>query len=298
MIIPTGDDDPRMSTAKRQTLADFMYYSLCAGQTKAGPYGYSPLPLNLVQAGFQQIAKLKAADPDVDLTDRDVRSCNNPTFDGKNLNSNVLAEIAPQPAACDKVGAGPCGTDTGTNKPTTDDARRRRRRPAAVATATGGGGGGGGGGWRAGATRHRSIDPETGEVVGDDGHDARPGEAIYANPTELAADRAVDQRTFGWLAVARAARPGAAPRAVRRARSAAARRQRVGGRRDEAASCAPASLLAAVARRARRRDRGADRRCPTGSSGARPPTAGARPRRSPASSSRPTGRRTRSRATR
>ena len=39
-----------MTTAKRQTLVDFMYYSLCEGQAKAGPYGYSPLPLNLVQA--------------------------------------------------------------------------------------------------------------------------------------------------------------------------------------------------------------------------------------------------------
>ena len=72
MVIPTGASDQRMTTAKRQTLGDFMYYSLCAGQTKAGPYGYSPLPLNLVQAGFEQIAKLKAADPAVDLTDRDV----------------------------------------------------------------------------------------------------------------------------------------------------------------------------------------------------------------------------------
>ena len=62
MVIPTASDDPRMTTAKRQTLADFMYYSLCAGQTKAGPYGYSPLPLNLVQAGFEQIAKLGKAD--------------------------------------------------------------------------------------------------------------------------------------------------------------------------------------------------------------------------------------------
>ena len=121
MIIPTGPTDVRMTTAKRQTLADFLYYSLCAGQTKAGPYGYSPLPLNLVQAGFEQIAKLKVADPLVDLTDRDVRSCNNPTFDGKNLSKNKLAEIAPQPAACDKVGEGPCGTDTGTNEPSTDD---------------------------------------------------------------------------------------------------------------------------------------------------------------------------------
>ncbi|UUZ61559.1 hypothetical protein [Nocardioides sp. B-3] len=50
MIIPTGATDQRMSTAKRQTPADFMYYSLCEGQSKAGPYGYSPLPLNLVQS--------------------------------------------------------------------------------------------------------------------------------------------------------------------------------------------------------------------------------------------------------
>ncbi|WP_296606198.1 phosphate ABC transporter substrate-binding protein PstS, partial [Nocardioides sp.] len=92
MIIPTGKDDPRMTTAKRQTLADFMYYSLCSGQTKAGAYGYSSLPLNLVQAGFDQIAKLKQADSAVDLTDRDVRTCNNPTFDGKNLSRNLLAE--------------------------------------------------------------------------------------------------------------------------------------------------------------------------------------------------------------
>ena len=61
MIIPTGAQDQRMTTAKRQTLADFMYYSLCEGQSKAGPYGYSPLPLNLVQAGFQQLAELKKA---------------------------------------------------------------------------------------------------------------------------------------------------------------------------------------------------------------------------------------------
>ena len=53
MIIPTGGSDTRMTTAKRQTLADFIYYSLCGGQTSAGSYGYSPLPLNLVQAGFE-----------------------------------------------------------------------------------------------------------------------------------------------------------------------------------------------------------------------------------------------------
>ena len=107
MIIPTGATDSRMTTAKRQSLADFLYYSLCTGQTKAGDYGYSPLPLNLVTAGFSQIAQLKKADPAVDLTDRDVTTCNNPTFDGKNPNKNLLAEIAPPPAACDEDGRGP-----------------------------------------------------------------------------------------------------------------------------------------------------------------------------------------------
>ena len=86
-----------MTTAKRQTLADFLFYSLCAGQTKAGPYGYSPLTLNLVSAGFDQVKKLKAADSGVNLNNRDVRSCNNPTFDGKNPNANKLAKLAPMP---------------------------------------------------------------------------------------------------------------------------------------------------------------------------------------------------------
>ena len=172
MIIPTGSDDPRMTTAKRQTLADFMYYSLCAGQTKAGPYGYSPLPLNLVQAGFSQIAKLKQADPAVDLTDRAVTSCNNPTFDGKNLSKNVLAETAPQPAACDKVGDGPCGTSTGsTQHPEHRRGGTGNDGGTGGGTGTGttggggtGGGGGGGGGSGGGDSPrgHRSGDRPAG----------------------------------------------------------------------------------------------------------------------------------------
>ena len=121
MIIPTGAQDQRMSTAKRQTLGDFMYYSLCEGQAKAGPYGYSPLPLNLVQAGFTQLAKLKEADPAVDIENRDATKCNNPTFVAGNLKQNKLAQIAPQPAACDEEGEGPCGTSTGTGEPSTDE---------------------------------------------------------------------------------------------------------------------------------------------------------------------------------
>lgn len=204
MIIPTGADDSRMTTEKRQTLADFMYYSLCAGQTKAGPYGYSPLPLNLVQADFQQIAKLKKADPEVDLTDRDVRSCNNPTFDGKNLSHNVLADKAPQPAPCDKAGAGPCGTATGTNDPTGGDGDGGSGGTGGTAGAANGGTGGDGGTGADGAggpgDAPAAIDPETGLAVGEVGV-ASGDAAVFASPTELVADRAGDRRTFGWLAV-------------------------------------------------------------------------------------------------
>ncbi|WP_345529238.1 substrate-binding domain-containing protein [Nocardioides endophyticus] len=202
MIIPTGADDPRMSTAKRQTLADFMYYSLCAGQTKAGPYGYSPLPLNLVQAGFEQLAKLKTADAKVDLTDRDVRSCNNPTFDGKNLNRNVLADKAPQPAACDKTGAGPCGTATGTNKPSTDaDGAEGTDGSGEGDKGTGGGGPGNGPDGAPGGDTPPSVDPDTGAVTGGGTTTTTDGTAIYASPTELASARTSDDKTFGWLAV-------------------------------------------------------------------------------------------------
>ncbi|MCR1781930.1 phosphate ABC transporter substrate-binding protein PstS [Nocardioides carbamazepini] len=186
MLLPTGGSDQRMSTAKRQTLADFMYYSLCTGQTKAGAYGYSSLPLNLVQAGFEQIAKLKAADPAVELTDRDVKSCNNPTFDGKNPDKNLLAQKAPKPPECDKEGAGPCGTETGTGEPATDGAAPP---PAAAA----------------GEAPPAAVDPATGQdvPVAESGTVPVSGgtQDVYASPDTLSADRAGDRRPFGWLIV-------------------------------------------------------------------------------------------------
>ncbi len=112
MIIPTSASDSRMTTAKRQTLADYLYYSICQGQAEMGPIGYSPLPVNLVQASFSQTAKLKTADPNVDLSNKNVTTCNNPTFVAGKPKENHLAQIAPIPPACDKTGAGPC-TDGG-----------------------------------------------------------------------------------------------------------------------------------------------------------------------------------------
>jgi phosphate transport system substrate-binding protein len=105
MIIPTGKDDPRMNDPKARTLGDFAYYFLCEGQQEAAPLGYSPLPLNLVKAGFAQVKKI----PGADTTGKDPSTCNNPTFDPRDPTKNVLAETAPMPPECDKVGEGPCG---------------------------------------------------------------------------------------------------------------------------------------------------------------------------------------------
>ncbi|MDX6371369.1 MAG: phosphate transport system substrate-binding protein, partial [Nocardioidaceae bacterium] len=151
--------------------------------------------------------KLKAADPLVDLTDRDVRSCNNPTFDGHDLNKNKLAQIAPQPAACDKDGEGPCGTDTGTNEPSTDD--------PSVPTDTGSGapasdpGGGGAPPGTAPTDTGPVVDPDTGEVSTPAPVDPAAGGAAtgqqpadFPAPTELAAARPADTSTFGWVAAA------------------------------------------------------------------------------------------------
>jgi hypothetical protein len=145
-IIPTGANNVETragTTAKRQTLTDFLYYSICPGQAEIGAIGYSSLPVNLVKAGFSQIAKLKKADPAVDLTQRDVTTCNNPTFDKSNPSKNLLAELAPPPKACDKSGQGPCGAT----------------QAAAPAVTAGGGAPTGGAGATGGATAGATSGP-------------------------------------------------------------------------------------------------------------------------------------------
>lgn len=111
MIIPTTTD-ASLTTAKGKTLGAFDYYFLCEGQQQAEVLGYSPLPINLVQAGLDQVRRI----PGVQAKSIDIRKCNNPTFsaDGK----NTLAVKAPQPPACDKLGATQCNTGTGGAKGT------------------------------------------------------------------------------------------------------------------------------------------------------------------------------------
>ncbi len=109
LIVPTSAPRGVFTEGHGRTLAAFAKYSLCEGQQQVGLLGYSPLPMNLVQAGFSQIRRI----PGGGQLDLDINSCNNPTFKpGDSLESNQLAITAPQPAACDKKGPDQCTTGT------------------------------------------------------------------------------------------------------------------------------------------------------------------------------------------
>jgi phosphate ABC transporter phosphate-binding protein len=115
MIVPTTIDPnfPSFTTAKGHTLAAFGRFFLCDGQNGVEKVGYSPLPQNLVQAGFDQIRRI----PGVDASNIDIRKCKNPTFSADG--SNLVAKTAPQPLACDHIGKIQCATGTGGAKAAT-----------------------------------------------------------------------------------------------------------------------------------------------------------------------------------
>jgi phosphate transport system substrate-binding protein len=109
MIIPTSPTDQRMSTPKRQALAEFIDWDICGGQIEMGKLGYSPLPINLAQSSFAQMNKLHTADKNVVIANLNIATqCHNPTFWAGHPNGNFLAQIAKEPPTCDKAGQGPC----------------------------------------------------------------------------------------------------------------------------------------------------------------------------------------------
>lgn len=184
-IIPTtGRGEERISPGKGRTMSDFMYYFLCQGQSKMPALGYSPLPANLVRAGFEQVRKI----PHRTVQDADLAKCGNPTFDPGDPNSNRLAREAPQPPPCDKVGQGPCEPAQGGG-------------PGGGGPAGGGGPGGegGAGGPGAGGPADAGIDPETGLPLGSG--ETADGSALAGSATELAAFRS-DGMTAALAAIA------------------------------------------------------------------------------------------------
>ncbi|MGH3773172.1 MAG: phosphate ABC transporter substrate-binding protein PstS [Pseudonocardiaceae bacterium] len=109
MIIPK-DATQNFDTNKGRTLSEFAAYFLCEGQQLADALGYSPLPINLVQDGVDQINQIPGSTQK--LNRNNLTGCHNPTVapDGGNL----VAENAPQPDPCDRSGASTqCATGTG-----------------------------------------------------------------------------------------------------------------------------------------------------------------------------------------
>ncbi|MDT7596819.1 MAG: phosphate transport system substrate-binding protein [Pseudonocardiales bacterium] len=176
-MINPKDTTANFNTEKGRTLSDFAYYFLCEGQQQADALGYSPLPVNLVAAGVDQVGQIPGSTHK--LNSNNLSSCHNPTVspDG----SNLLAKNAAQPDPCDRKGAGTqCAAGTGgaANTPTSTNG----------GGGAGGGGPGGGGGGSGGADTPGSavggggggaladgtapgagtgtIDPNTGEVIG------------------------------------------------------------------------------------------------------------------------------------
>ena len=94
MIVPTTTA-AGFTAGKGETLGKFIQYFLCTGQQKAKALGYSPLPPNLVQFGFdaQKTIPGSPAPPPIS-------QCANPTITGEfNLNG------VPLPSASEKAGA-------------------------------------------------------------------------------------------------------------------------------------------------------------------------------------------------
>jgi len=204
MILPTTIAG-QFDTAKGTTLGAFSYYFMCQGQQQAPQLGYSPLPINLVEAGFKQIRKIPGVVPQ-NIT---VSGCNNPTFNPTNPNINELAVLAPHPPACDKIGPVQCTSGTGGATASTPVSNPDAKNAGAGSNGSGGtgsggtGGGAGGGGSGTGAQGKSTtgtsgaINPDTGlpeSGSGTTGSGSTGDSNVQAEPLALSG-------SAGWGAV-------------------------------------------------------------------------------------------------
>ncbi|MFF3845010.1 phosphate ABC transporter substrate-binding protein PstS [Streptomyces sp. NPDC002328] len=225
MIMPTTEE-AGFTKAKGNSLGTFGRYFLCDGQQQAEELGYSPLPKNLVQAGFEQLRKVPGA-PTASI---DINSCRNPTFSSDG--TNTLAKNAPFPKPCDKKGTTQCsdgtagaqGRDTPV-KPGAGGSGGTGGGTGSGATGGSGNGGGNGNGFGSGAgsgsagaggastsggstagsgsggqpdaatagTSGGGIDPDTGEALSGDGT-GTGDTSVAATPVSLASGNALGMR--------------------------------------------------------------------------------------------------------
>ena len=196
-----------MTTAKRQTLADFMYYSLCAGPDQGRA-------VRLLAAAAQPGAGRLRADRQA----QEGRPAGRPHRPRRALvqqpdlrRQEPLEEQARRDRAAARrlrqgrrrARAAPTPAPT-SRRPTT-----RTRRPTPARRPAGDPGGG-----RARRRRRRDsgpvVDPDTGEVSTPAPVDPAAGGATprgqqsadFPAPTELAPSRPADTTTFGWVAAA------------------------------------------------------------------------------------------------
>lgn len=172
MILPIDNVKDVITQAKGLTLGDFGKYVLCQGQNQVDALGYSALPINLVQAGFNQLRRI----PNANVGNIDIASCDNPTFSTNG--TNTLAVDDPQPAACDHQGPTQCAAGTGGAKNTVTPEKPGTQGSGgngsgangngsaggggAAGSATGASGAGGANGTTAPGTTQAACDPDSG----------------------------------------------------------------------------------------------------------------------------------------
>jgi phosphate transport system substrate-binding protein len=163
-------------------LSTFINYFLCAGQQKADILGYSPLPKNLVQAGFDQVKKIPGA-----VASPSISKCDNPALH--------ILQTAPKPSPCMKLGATCGGATPGT---TTGGSTSTG---GSGGTSTGASGGTSGGNNGAGPTSS-AVDPLTGAPAngGTTTTDGTVLAAAQAQPVVVSGDRDGTRKAVAWIA--------------------------------------------------------------------------------------------------
>jgi phosphate transport system substrate-binding protein len=187
MVVPTTTAAP-FNTDKGKTLSTFVNYFLCTGQQKADILGYSPLPKNLVEAGFKQVARIPGH-----VASPSISQCNNPAL-------NIL-HSAPMPNKCMKLGSdctvsSTTGVTTSTSGGTPTGGTTPGSSTPGSADPSSGGPGGSGPSSGAGA-----VDPLTGAPAGNAVTSAGGELATAAGgtPVDLAAAHTGQQHAVGWL---------------------------------------------------------------------------------------------------
>ena len=89
----TTTESAPFSAEEGTALGKFILYFLCAGQQKAEQLGYSPLPKNLVQLGFDAVTRIPGAP-----TPPPIDSCSNPTITGNFITGAGAPATIPPPA--------------------------------------------------------------------------------------------------------------------------------------------------------------------------------------------------------